>query len=163
MSCDAYAYLVIGVKFSDIGRVFDERRQLTLYTATGKPYQQPITQTVVEVMGQPIPDDPDPDRPVWKDYDDPISGTCPYHNFAEWLTSKDRRWSDEEEDGSLIAAFNFQVLGVRVVDEVSDDYPALGLGEVPDDLEPARALARELLATIGYTGPLKTYLTVETD
>ena len=163
MSASSSAYVVVGVKFDDIGRTYHEERRITRYREdNGSSYSIKVRQTVVEVLGEKIPDEPDPVRPVWNSFggSDPSYGTKPGHNLYRWLKSKDERWGTDGDDyGDGGTKANFTVLGVQVAHAYQGSCTQT-LGEV-GDISKEKVLAEELLRAIGYTGEIKVYVVAE--
>jgi hypothetical protein len=163
MSSSARAYVVIGVKFDDIGQTYTEERELVrFHPHSGQPYTVTIQQTVVEVLGEKIPDEPDPVSPVWAGFggDNPRRGTKPGHNLYMWLKSRDARWGTDGDDyGDGGVKVNLDILGIQVARAYQGSCTRT-IGEVGDITE-QRKLAEELLRAIGYTGEVKVYVVAE--
>lgn len=150
MSSSAYAYLVVGVRFSDVGKTYEESRKLVRYnTHTGQKYEIEITQTVVEILGQKIPDEPDVDSPVWNGFDCRW-GTKPIFNLFKWLQKQDERWAEEK------CSRNLSTLGVLVASAYVGDCTN-AMSEIGDFTQ-EKVLAEELLRSIGYKGEVKLLL-----
>jgi hypothetical protein len=118
----ATASIVVGVRFSSIGRKYGCSRTFTQYDPnTGKPHVVAGNQQAVEINGERIPDDYDPKRNNWVSSSymgkpDFSKGTSAESNLYDYLIKKDKRWEDEK------AMYGFDLMGVIAQRVYCDGY-----------------------------------------
>jgi hypothetical protein len=164
MSSSAYAYIVVGAKLKDIGRVFIAAKKFKRFNVnTGQPYEVDGQQTVIEIAGKKVPDDP-VGTPVrnwkrsWGSGDSDVSeGTDPKTNLYWYLIENDPRW--EHDDCKI----NMDMIGVCALSCYSSGYRDKDSNCIIETIkiDEARKLCKELFVKLGITQEPEIYLVSE--